>query len=257
MCFISFSQNSGLYGKKICIDFNATGNMPLINMFNGPMYKNVNGALESKMDLFDYGFRTSVSYAVANNFAVGLEFDMDFMNIHPPEYMLIEDPFYPGYYDHIHIRHENLKTKTFVIMPRLSFASAGSLLPIGLSHQIGIGYTSTKIVDKDYLYIPSSNYPDDIDEKLYDYTQKGHKGLAFMYTLNVRTPINKFMMITYGIRYDANLNLSNSDYDPDDWYSTPDQTDEYYFTTTAISYSIWRRRLFSVVSLNLGMAFAL
>ncbi|MFT6922486.1 MAG: hypothetical protein ACJA1C_001491 [Crocinitomicaceae bacterium] len=243
-------QNTGLYGKRISLDLSFTGNSPIINMLTGPMFKSKSGVLTEKMDLLDYGIRTGASYALSNNFAFGIEFDMEFMNIAAPKYVNTYDPS-TGWFTETNIRHEALSTRTFVFMPRIEFTTNNGLLPIGLSHQIGFGFTRTKVVEKDYDYtiFTNSQSPDftTFPEDFYDYTNKAFKGIVLMYTLNVRTPINKFMMITYGIRYNFNygIDVQNLSNEPK------------YFTRSQAYDASRIRRLFSVISLNLGMSFAL
>lgn len=247
------AQNTGLYGKRISLDLSLTGNVPLINRLNGPMYKSKSGVLIQKMDNLDYGIRTGASYALSNDFALGFEFDMEFMNIHAPTYANV--PYPSGNSQSITIKHEALTTRTFVFMPRFEFTSNNGLLPIGLSHQIGLGFTRTKVVQKEYdrtLFISTDSNGDEpildnFDEDFYDYTNKAFKGLVLMYTLNVRTPINKFMMITYGIRYNFNYSMGLQTLSNDSSYLS---SSEAYLLSR-------RRRLFSVISLNLGMSFAL
>lgn len=141
-------------------------------------------------------------------------------------------------------------------MPRVEFTSNNGLLPIGLSHQIGFGFTRTKVLQKDYdrtLFISTDSNGDgpildNFDEDFYNYTNKAFKGIVLMYTLNVRTPINKFMMITYGIRYNLNYGTELAFLSSDDGF---------YLSRTDAYVQSRSRRLLSVISLNLGMSFAL
>lgn len=245
-------QNDGLYGKKWCVDFSTSGHLPLFNFTNGNVNKSRGGTLISKKDLFDYGFRTGASYALSNNFAFGIEFDFEFSNVDTPENIEIK---YPSSYGSITIIHEALTTMSTVIMPTFTFTSSDGILPIGLSHQVGIGFLQTKVLKKDYDYkifnvtnsfgeLPITS---DFEEEFYDYDLDSYKGVTLMYTLNVRTPINEFMMITYGIRYNANILLS-----PDIFIA-----DNSYYPQTQAFRNIRRRTLRTLISFNLGMAFAL
>ncbi|MFT6283376.1 MAG: hypothetical protein ACJA0U_003519 [Salibacteraceae bacterium] len=247
-------QNTGLYGKKVSLDLSFTGNIPIINMLNGPMFKSKSGVLTEKMDLLDYGLRTGASYALSNNFAIGIEFDMEFMNINAPTSAYV--PYPSGNSEFITIKHQALNTRTLIFMPRLEFTSNNGLLPIGLSHQIGFGFTRTKVLQKDYdrtLFISTDSNGDgpildNFDEDFYNYTNKAFKGIVLMYTLNVRTPINKFMMITYGIRYNFNYGTELAFLSSDDGF---------YLSRVDAYIQSRSRRLLSVISLNLGMSFAL
>ena len=176
--------------------------------------KEKNGTLEQKKDLFDYSIRTGFAYAISNNFELGLELDLEFSNLSAPESIQLDYPTpSQGEYAFTIMEHEQFSTRSVVIMPRMSFTSPSGLLPIGLSHQIGIGVSFTKIIEKEYISIihpvPSWSGETPItvgyEDRVYNYENKAYKGLTFMYTLNVRTPINKFMMITYGIRYNGSI----------------------------------------------------
>lgn len=256
--FIGFSvqgQNNGLYGKKWCIDVMLSGRVPLLNMALGSseMYKSNGGSLTSENDALDYGFRTSASYALENNFALGMEFDFEFTNIAAPTEIELKYPTASSWHPYSLIKHEGLSVINTVIMPTLTFTSVHGLLPIGLSHQFGIGYLQSKVLEKDYDYVLypevnefgespiTSTFADDF----YNYNKPSFKGVAIMYTLNMRTPINKTMMITYGFRYNI-YHLSG--------FVSPTSAGNYYYS----GYNDVRRRLNrSILSLNLGMAFAL
>lgn len=249
----AFGQNTGLYGKKFCIDFSASGAIPVLNMLNGTMYKPKGGQLVAKNDLFDYSLRTGVSYAIANNIALGFEFDVEFMNIAAPEYVTLGYP--SGFESSNSVTHEAFNTRTMVFMPRIEISYRNGLLPIGISHQAGVGISRTSIVEKDYDYtIHAQTYNGEspitstFEEDFYDYDSDPISGMVLMYTLNMRTPINKSMMITYGFRYNFNFVLNTPEYiTSDPWGYSEDNT----------FYKVKRRRMYSVISFNLGLAYAL
>jgi hypothetical protein len=255
--FIGFNvqcQNTGLYGKKWCIDVIASGRVPLLNIAtNSDIYKSKNGVITSGKNVFDYGFRTAVSYAIENNFALGMEFDFEFTKISAPTELILRYPTASTWQSYSSIKHEGLSVMSTVIMPTLSFTAHSGLLPIGLSHQFGIGFLQSKVLEKDYEYliIPETNEFGEVPitstfaEDFYNYDKPAFKGIALMYTLTQRTPINKFMMITYGFRYNY-YNLSD--------LISPTSKGTYYFG----GYQNVEKRLHrSIISLNLGMSFAL
>ena len=261
---IVFSQNTGLYGKRTFIDVNASGHYRLIHtlLMQENMYQNENGTLTQKKDRFDHGFQLAIGRAVKKNTAISLEFGMSFSSIQGPA----EVPFSYQYIDSwsgtlqqqnglIYTTHEAIKTRTISIMPKIEFNSKSNL-PVGLNHQIGIGYTRSSIVAKEYLnrinYTQTNNYnynsfftDAQYDALVDDYTnlEETYSGFAIMYAFNIRTPVSKSLMINYGIRYTLNFggNMIRSFFD----YQQKNFTSRH-------SYS----RLANVINFNLGLTYA-
>lgn len=238
-----YGQNTGLYGKKTLIEVSAAGYMPLAyNIFNDYYnYKNVNNQLVQKKDLFDYSFRVNLSRALKNNFALGFEYSMEFGNATVPERYYYDSWTWESQF----IQHEQLSISTTSYMPKLIFASSGDLLPIGLSHQIGFGFTKTKIKDQDYLYetegqITWVNY----DTMMVDLSNV-YKGYTFMYEMHINTPLTEAITLNYGIRYNLN-------YVPK--YQNPNNSN--IITESDLNRIISRKRIYSFMNFSIGLGYA-
>lgn len=253
-----YSQNTGLYGKRFAVQIDLLNSYPLfsnIQVSKTNRFKNKSGKLVQGSDNFDFGLNFSGMYAVKNNVGIGLEYTMNFLSIYSPTHINREYEINGlSYYESLGINHERMKMNTSIVMAKIELTSKNGLLPIGLSHQIGFGISFTKLVKDDYLYTIVASPNDEIpeyEEKFYNYDNKSFKGFTCMYALNVRMPISKRVMISYGLRYTLNLlpyASSGNGYNSDNSYWIDKQT-AYYLVKERINYSFIR--------FNIGLAIAL
>ena len=253
--FPLYSQNTGLYSKRFSVEADFIGSYPLFfRLLDENHYKASGSNVVLGNDNFDYGFRLAASYAMKNNFGMGIEYGKDFLNIEGPVQL---SKYYPliGYNENVYLQHEMIKIETTTIMPKIEFTSHNGLLPVGLNHQIGFGFTSTQLIEDDYVYrIGEYSSPIDIadfEKNFYNYDSDPIKGYTILYALNVRTPINKSLMLSYGFRYTFNI-TPNSEYIP---ISSYDET--FWLKQEEAIRLVKMRRRFSFIYFNLGLALAL
>ena len=208
---IGFGQNTGLYGKKTTFEVQGHGSIPIVTSWfkSRSFYKARNGNLTIGRNLFDGGVRFGVSRAISNQFGFGVEYGLEYQNLIANNSILLE--YTGGGFNYSltdEIRHQAINISTFSIMPKFEFSTRTNLLPIGLSHQVGIGYTSTRMLEDDYIYYIGTQTNDTIttnlDNGLLDYSDRW-TGFTVMYQINMRTPVSDFLMITCGLRYTANF----------------------------------------------------
>lgn len=246
--FSSYSQNTGLYGKRTYVELNTTAHYRLFHtiFMQNDMYEKTSvNSLQHKKDRFDYGFNFTIGHATKRGIAASLEFGMAFSDIEGPEFVQFvytDNWGYTGQND-IYVQHEAIQIRTMQIMPKIEFNSA-SILPVGLNHQIGIGFNRTSIVEKDYYGLMADNFYN-IPEAEFNNALKetresidNSKGFTLMYAFNIRTPISKSLLINYGFRYTLNINRGLRGY--------------YRSYERNIAYS----RLANVINLNLGLTYA-
>jgi len=254
------SQNTGLYGKRTFIEFNTVSNMPvfswLLSSSDGYSSSGAGNSLTLKKDLFDYGFRFVIGRSGTKNAGVSLEFGYGFSNLSAPKYIRKTYIDQWGYENttSIDIRHERFDVHTISFMPKIEFTSKGGTLPVGLNHQIGLGFSSSKIIERDYKYQILNYYGAFTNEEVASFSknivdyEQSYKGITILYAFNIRTPITKSLMINYGIRY--TLNLRNN-------FVSEIGTDQYYYPKDAVREDIRRSRLSNLLSFNLGLTYAL
>jgi hypothetical protein len=259
------SVKGGLYGKTRFVEFSANGNYCMLSSFRQPFeyYKtNSSNTLVSGKDNFNYGFQLGVGITVKKNVAINLQSGIWFSDVAGPSSIYGGNYTYP-------VRHENLNVRTLSFLPVINIAEKSALLPVGFSHEIGIGYTVSQIVEKDYVYQPREQYTyifdnntnqyistkyilDSLEAKngsFIDYSKK-YKGFTAMYGLKFRTPIGKNLLINYGLRYTLNLVGSTED----GYNSSNDYGSATSYET--IRYHIRKAHFRNVLSLNVGVTYA-
>lgn len=256
--FVGLTQEFGYFGKRNTLSVSGFGSIPIIYWYRGREYDNYKTqgkSLIQENDYFDGGLNLSLSHCFSGKFALGLEYNLIFANSSAPstgDYSTTVGSYETNYY--FSMKHEQLSLRTNVIMPKIEYTLSGSQLPFGINNQVGIGYTTTKVVEKDYLFkINQDSYAPDtvlIGKNMINYDAlKSIKGMTIMYAFNVRTPISKHIMINYGIRY--NLNLSFSSIKNALFYDNTQ--DKYYTRTSEIENIVARKRSSSIVSFNIGV----
>lgn len=207
----SFSQNTGLYGRKSVVEFQALGSVPLLaNWLDFRDFYRVDGDnLRTGRNFLDYGVRFGVMHGFTNQFGLGVEFCIERQGMASPDFATIQYESNGIFItDYVNVEHEFLRLNTISIMPKLEFSSRENLLPIGLSHQLGFGYARTTVDERDYIFnadLPAGSVPTtNLEESLINYNIR-YTGYIVMYQANMRTPITERLMINYGLRYTANF----------------------------------------------------
>jgi hypothetical protein len=252
------AQNSGLYGKKTYIEINGLGYSPMFsNVFNKQneysyrSFKVENGSLVEKKDRFNYGFRVAIGRVLTRSFAIGLEAGFDYSNLKTP--YLFEQYDGNWNYESFFIKHENLDVKSTQIMPKLEFTKEGGLLPIGLNHQLGFGFNTFQIVEREYKHtvIDGSSIltPEEkasIGSRFVNFDQR-YKGYTIMYAFNIRTPVSKSLLINYGIRYTLNIRNPSP--------IAPDKT-TFWYPSSNLNRDLGRDQVLHFLTFNIGATFA-
>ena len=249
----NFAQ-SGFFGKKNIVEANIHGNIPVIYNLRLKIFESSGGHQSNKGDLnnrlnwLNYGFSFQDFHYFSNRFGLGLEFALNFQKA-----AVGNAAFY--YSDDVIV--EDLSLNTISIMPKIEIGSLNGILPMGLSHQLGIGYTSTKIVNKNYLLkeadvVLTNNHIEEIGWKLLDFSKK-HKGFSLMYQMNYRLPINKFLFLNYGFRYSINVTNVLSVFDDIYEQNIPDSQLIDDYSTRSI---VHRARISNFVQFTIGLGFA-
>ena len=209
-----FAQNSGFIGKKNIISLDARVFNPLmlnISRQEELKYKANGSQFEPARNLLSYGMNLSIGRTLANRFAFHIQASV--LN-----YKMLADV--AGNFPNLSInRSTYFKGKAFGIMPILEFASSGGILPLGLSHQVGLGFYRNKVVKDDYLFLARDYYSSNQDitlyteDQLFDYDNYSVKSYSLMYKLNLRLPVSRSVLYNLGIRYNLNFTQNIFEYD--------------------------------------------
>ena len=259
---ILFSQdNKGYYGTKCYVSLDSVLSVPVFyNLLNEQSFKS---------NLFNYGYRVSAAYVIKRNIALGLELGYDFSRIFnvKSDDILITDV--NGLPKIINPHYDNLGISTFTFIPKIEFTTSNGLLPLGLTHQIGLGIGNSSIRQGEYNM--SYNYEsqvivqktnilgdpyEDIKTTYVNVNKKQEIPAAFLpdpiktytllYALNVRTALTKKLLLSYGFRYTLNgsrektLGIFSEEVD-----------------TYSLKHDVINQKRTNIISFNLGLTYAL
>jgi hypothetical protein len=253
-------KDYGFYGHKAIIQLDGLANYPFFSnvlssqISSEPCYKAKDGKLIETKDRFNVGYRVTIGYAVKRNRALLLEIGQDFSNVS------IEDGYVHNNSSDSYVdKHEMPHILTTSFIPKIEFATSKSLLPMGLGHQIGFGVANSSVVKKNYLYETSAygssdqteiHYNDsnaDIDPINFQNARQIRK-IVFLYALSVRAPLTKNLLLTYGVRYTANIGKNERT----DLYESTFQNDNFTGKVVGI---VSRHRSVSFINVNLGICY--
>lgn len=236
---VTAQKNNGFYGKKFFFDLSARGATPIINNVFMDNYYKATGSnnLQLSLDRLNYGFSGTIGMAYERDKAISLNVSQMYGNIPGPGLIIVRPSDAnegTGNFT-IYTEHENLSVRSLVIMPNLCFSSKSSLLPVGVSHEFGIGYRITSIVEKDYVYEASPFYYAYTDQTgnyhqinassnaeanafvdslvkadgpYIDYNRK-YSGISLSYAMRIRRPLNDYLALNAGLRYSLHFTKSS------------------------------------------------
>lgn len=211
ICLFSFpviSQNNGFIGKKNIVSLDARFYVPMIynvlrNQEQDNHFKADGDNFQPARNLLSTGLNLTLGRTLSNKFAV-------YVQVSQLNYKInIGDEDGSGNNQNYILKSTYFAGRARGIMPIIEFSGTNSILPVGVSHQIGIGFYSHSIIDKDYLILVSNaswnNTSQKLDEEtLYDYENYRVRTRSYMYKLNFRLPINRRMLWNFGFRYNLN-----------------------------------------------------
>jgi hypothetical protein len=248
------AQNTGYLGKKTVIDLNFVGNYIILpNMIQKkkpylPKYKNVDGQLIDDPDHIDFGGEILLSRVISRRLALGLCVGLDSYSVG-----LMRNSFQTS--DELVVgKHERINVNGFYLLPTISFAHKAGALPMGIVHELGIGYRSDKPVEKDYLFNYEPNTPSEpssIDfntTKFYNFSHKPVVGIPVFYSVKFRIPLNDYFFFNAGIRYMMTFQTQDLE---GTWVTEPG----YFHSENDMQRAINSRRRTSLIKGFVGLSF--
>lgn len=251
----SFAQSDGFFGKKTYVDFSMKGNFPAFVGFDQKMnieYKS--GLFQESRKKFDYGYRIGINRNLTSSFGIGIEAGFDYFKLNRSTNARIIDPNM-SYLTGINT-HESYKVHANAFLFKFIFSSKNSLMPMGLSHQLGFGISSYKIKEEKLKY-NTYELPDIIftnqqmgKEKIED----APKTFTLLYAIQLSTPISKSLLLNYGLRYTLNMTKkSGAGFNSFDY---PNLSSYEKMNADEFTHAIKSYRGMNLIQFQLGLTFA-
>lgn len=267
----SFAQdNKGYYNTKLYFSVESTSYCPLFYSLRAIAYDLTvyNENLSRKFDKLNHGYRFSLGYVLKRNIALVMEGGIENDNIYlNPIFEVLNDGWGPSSGNYFYeLKIENIATRSINYMAKIELANQYALLPLGLSHQVGIGFASTSILEKDYAYDIRS-YPESAldfvptvtNQNFYDHfynfnTTRKIRNLTLLYAINIRTTITKKIMLNYGVRYTCNV-MPKAVEEANSSIRLEEGQYQYLYSFDDMEGYVRDQKLLNLMSFNLGLTY--
>lgn len=265
-----FSQNKNTYfGKRYFVNTEFVGNFPLVYNISkrGEKY---NHDMTRKTDLLNQSFHFIAGVILKRNIAISLDLSKGYFDVCPGStkyrYGINPNPIFynDGEYKYIHTETMQAISNSFML--KFELTNKRNLFPLGISNQVGIGLSFSKIINNYYRsqvfysnyymedseYYDSDNYydinPTFLNKHLYNYEeQKAIKTLDIMYGLTKRTPISKNIFIQSGVRILFHVKINRS--------SGLETEPGYIYSRYKIEKEIFNQMSMNIIHFNLGVCY--
>lgn len=254
------AQEPGFYGRKIFLEIDGQGQIPLLqNLFGESKgYVSKNGVLNSSYNLVDLAYRGSLNVAITERIGFGLEFSQRFYKVN----LQAVDELTRNYKDtagtmiteYLGAKVAYLPIRETVFMPRLLVSLNDSRVPCGFSSEIGVGYSLIQFPTRDLgveLTDPHSSVQlANVKEKLLDSKAEEFRGLVFMYGFRMNYPLTKRLLLHAGFRYQYAFQFGKKK------FRSMDESD-YWFSAREIWSKVNTRRQLGIMNFSTGLTFTL
>lgn len=250
----SFGQDyRGYFGKRFFTEFNYSFHSPFIRNFTDQKYTmyQVDGdnQLAEKRQWFNQGVRVGFGYGISSQFALSLEYGLDYSKLGMPSEAVLIDPGMMPYT----VMHEAPSMMTHTILIKSEFCGYMGNLPFGLSHDIGLGASLSSIKNTNYSFVNANGALTQYDEITTDVqpidfeATKPVLNYIVMYGIKLRKPITKSLLFTTGVKYFLNLG---------DFVQRELPSDVNNDYTLKMEDAMARQRMLSVIYGHFGFTFA-
>ena len=252
------AQEVGYYGKRIFLEIDGQGQIPLLqNIFGerkGYVYKK--GELHSSYNLLDLGYRASLNIAVTESVGFGVEFSQRFYRVN----LQSIDELTRNYRDtsgnmvqeYLAGRVAYLPVMETVFMPKVQIALNDGRIPCGFASEIGVGYSLIQFQNRDLAVELNDSAVSllSVQERLLDSRAEEFRGLVFMYGFRMNYPLTKRILFHIGFRYQYAFLFNKRK------FRRMDES-EYWFSGREMWSKVNMRRQLGILSFGTGLTFTL
>lgn len=254
----ALAQEKGYFGKKTFIEIGANAQLPIFqNIFGQEKgYIDKSGSLKSGYNLYDQTIRGSFSSVISPTSALGFEVMLRSYSINPQKGDVLNrqyiSPDGSTVSQEIAAKVAMMPVQEVILMPKVTFTT-GSIVPAGLTHEIGVGYSLIRLTNTNPTVemdsVGSVNAAN-VSQDFVDERGTEMKGLVFNYGLRMNYPLSKSILFYIGVRYQYAMMLEKKDFKKDN------QT-ESWFSGQEIWKTINTRRQLGIANIGLGFTFCL
>ncbi len=221
--------------------------LPLMKMYFVNGSRSYGQKLNSNGD-FIYGGRVSYIHYTSTRFGFGVEggFESTQHAQNASSYESYNDDYLARVY-------EPFQIQTYSLLAKIEWKKNNSKLPIGFSHQIGIGVTANNVLDKDYSYEHylrfggKIEYTPDKPVRTFDSSHRLFAGIILAYTLNAKIKLGENLAVNIGGRYQFNYLISS--------FTGLEYTKNYDFSKSELRQIVGYSQYLAPFRLSIGIAY--
>jgi hypothetical protein len=258
-CLCAISQEKGYYGKRIFLEIDGQGQLPLLQTIFGEKkgYRFPNNSPHKSYNWIDLAYRASINVTVTETVGFGLEFSQRyyFVNMQSIDELTrsVRDSMGNRVEIYLPAKVGYLPIRETVFMPRVLIALNDGRIPCGFASEIGIGYSMIQLPNKnlDVALDPSAGTSvSSVKNQLIDPKGDDFRGMVFMYGFRMNYPITKRVLFHVGFRYQYTVQFNKKK------YRRMDES-EYWFSARETWSKINLRRQLGIFSFGTGLTFTL
>lgn len=256
----SNAQEVGYYGRRIFLEIDGQGQIPLLQNVFGERkgYVSKNGTLNSSYNLLDLAYRASLNFAITESVGFGVEFSQRFYQVNLQSRDEITRNFKDSsgamITEYLSAKVAYLPIRESIFMPKVLISLNDSRVPCGFASEIGIGYSLIQLpnrnLDVELINSPIPDQTSQVKEKLLDSRAEEFRGLVFMYGFRMNYPITKRVLFHIGFRYQYALQFNKKK------FRRMDES-EYWFSGREVWSKVNLRRQLGIFSFGTGLTFTL
>lgn len=186
-----------------------------LNLIDVRYDKHKNDELVKNQTNFTLGGKVSYIHYLKKRLGLGFEYDFERFKVSLGSIMVLTN--IPGGNGNsvVSVQYfEKFKVNTHSLSMKLEWARNNVKLPLGVSHQMGIGVQTNKVIEDDYFYEDDigNNEKEVIDElgieindkrALFNWS-KVYLGAQLFYSFNLRYELSNSFLLNFGIKHTFN-----------------------------------------------------
>lgn len=238
------AQYAGFMGKKVVFQVGGSPWIPVVQNAESNNYVNENGRLVESRLVVGLEARVGISVYPKRNVGFGIDVAQSWFSFDVPQYGNYNE--FTGY--SFSGEAEMMDVRALQIAPHLEFSNKQGLLPVGIAHNIGVGFNTYTLVKKDYLYEDGTVDPETLRDNFYNWRYDTFKGFSIIYGLNMRLPLSERLLLTYNLNYSINIVTDQG---------SPASSGDYYISPEEMRQELRQTALYNILRMGIGLAVTL
>lgn len=215
-CVSNLLSQYGYIEKKNYVSVQTGLNVPLLaGTFNESNYGHKGDGMKSHRDYIDFGASVELMRNVDERISVGLVGVGKQYSAKQTDLVVTIYDDNAGFVakDTTWVRMDRPAFRTFTLLPKVEIFRKMGNGPIGIFHELGLGFSLTSLVNRGYNFSLNPSNPSDQsmwssrDQFIVNYDRKPFKSFLLLYGVGLRLPLKDYLSLNVGVRYSMSVYL--------------------------------------------------